>query len=178
MGNVRFYVATSIDGFIADRDGAVDWLQPFDARNYGYDAFSAQVGAVVMGRRTFEYICAMGEWPYGGKRAYVLSSRKMAGLPETVVPVSLGLAAALRFARETTLKDVWIVGGAVTMQSALDAGVVDLIDVFVVPVLLGGGLSLMSELKERHTLACEGAEPFPDGVVRLRYRPHRSTATI
>lgn len=171
MSKVRFYVATSIDGFIADRDGAVDWLQPFDSRDYGYDAFSAEIGAVVMGRRTFEYVCAMGEWPYRGKRAYVLSSRKMVGVPDTVVPVSLGLPAALQSARDATFKDIWIVGGAVTLQSALDAGVVDLMDVFIVPVLLGGGLSLMGEMKHRHTLACDSAEVFPDGVVKLRYRP-------
>jgi dihydrofolate reductase len=126
-----------------------------------------------MGRRTFEYICAMGEWRYRGKQVYVLSSRRMTGLPETVIPVPQGLLAALQFAREGTFKDIWIVGGAVTMQSALEAGVVDLIDIFVVPVLLGGGLSLMSDLKGRHTLLCDGSESYPDGVVRLRYRPQR-----
>ena len=69
MGRVRFYVATSLDGFIADRDGGVDWMAPYDARLYGYDAFVDEIGALVMGRRTYEIIRAVGEWPYVGKRA-------------------------------------------------------------------------------------------------------------
>ena len=73
MARVRFYVATSLDGFIADREGSVDWLAPYDARLYGYDKFLAEVGALVMGRRTYEMISATGEdWPYAGKPVFVL----------------------------------------------------------------------------------------------------------
>ena len=57
MARVRFYVATSLDGFIADREGSVEWLAPYDARLYGYDRFLAEVGALIMGRRTYEMIC-------------------------------------------------------------------------------------------------------------------------
>ncbi len=72
-------------------------------------------------------------------------------------------------ARETTRHDIWIVGGAVSMQSALEDGLVDLIEIFLVPVLLGAGLNLLNDLSRRPTLIFDGIEAFPDGVVKLRY---------
>lgn len=176
MTRVRLYVSTSLDGFIADREGSVDWLEAHDPRKYGYDAFFAEVGAVIMGRRTYEFVRAMGdEWPYAGKRTLVLSSRTLVGVPDSVLPTSRGIAGAIDSARGSTTKDIWIVGGAVAMQSALDGGHVDLIEVFIVPVLLGRGLPLIADLKERQELSFEGIETFQDGVVKLSYAARRAT---
>ena len=173
MGRVRFYVATSLDGFIADREGAVDWLAPYDARLYGYDAFVAEIGALVMGRRTYELVHAVGDWPYSGKRVYVISSHKLDDPPRGVVLASNGVAGALKSARKETTADIWIVGGAFTMQSALEENLVDVIEIFLVPVLLGTGLTLLSDLQSNQTLTFDGIEAFPDGVVKLRYfTPH------
>ncbi|HEY8246891.1 MAG TPA: dihydrofolate reductase family protein [Hyphomicrobium sp.] len=175
MARVRFYVATSLDGFIADREGSVDWLAPYDARLYGYDRFLGEVGALIMGRRTYEMIRAIGEdWPYAGKPVFVLASRSLGDVPPGVVQTTRGIRAALQQARETTRHDIWIVGGAVSMQSALEDGLVDMIEIFLVPVLLGAGLNLLNDLSRRPTLIFDGIEAFPDGVVKLRYLvPHR-----
>jgi len=174
MARVRFYVATSLDGFIADREGSVDWLAPYDARLYGYDSFISEVGALIMGRRTFELISALGEdWPYAGKPVYVLSSSSLEDVPGGVSVSARGIAAALQQARAATRKDIWIVGGAVTMQSALEEDLIDMMEIFLVPVLLGSGLSLLNDLSRRPTLTFDGIETFPDGVVKLRYlAPH------
>lgn len=171
---VRLYIATSIDGFIADRDGSVDWLAPFDARQYGYENFIAGVGALIMGRRTFEAIDALGEgWPYTGKQVFVLSSTSLGDVPRDVAVVPRGITAAHERARRSIEylpdKDIWIVGGAVTAQSALEAGIVDLVEVFLVPVLLGAGLNLLNDLRVRQNLLLHGSETYPDGVVRLQY---------
>jgi dihydrofolate reductase len=170
MARVRFYVATSLDGFIADAQGSVDWLAPYDASLYGYDDYFASVGALIMGRRTFELIRAFGEdWPYKGKPVFVLSSHPLGRAPAGVMTASSGIRDALMQARQATPKDIWIVGGAVTMQSALEEGVVDLMELFLVPVLLGTGLTLLNDLRFRQPLLFEGIEAFPDGVVKLRY---------
>jgi dihydrofolate reductase len=170
MARVRFYVATSLDGFIADGDGSVDWLAPYDARLYGYDRFLQEVGALVMGRRTFELINAIDEdWPYRGKPVIVLSSHELGRAPVGVSASTRGLWSALNEARQATAKDIWVVGGAVTMQSALEEGVVDLMEIFLVPVLLGTGVTLLNDLRLRQTLIFDGVEHFPDGVVKLRY---------
>jgi dihydrofolate reductase len=171
MARVRFYVATSLDGFIADREGSVDWLAPYDARLYGYDKFVGEVGALIMGRRTYDLILAIGEeWPYGRKPVYVLTSTSRGdNIPQGVLPTTRGIRAALQQAREMTRHDIWIVGGAVTMQSALEEGLVDMVEIFLVPVLLGAGLNLLNDLARRPTLTFDGIEAFPDGVVKLRY---------
>jgi len=177
MARVRFYVATSLDGFIADAEGSADWMAHYDARLYGYEDFLAQVGAVVMGRRTFELITAVGEdWPYRGKPVFVLSSQSLGRVPPGVTGASRGLLAALHSARATTPKDIWIVGGAVTMQSALEENLVDLMELFLVPVLLGRGLTLLNDLANRPTLVVDGMESFPDGVVKLRYQVRKDGA--
>jgi len=170
MARVRLYVATSLDGFIADGDGSVDWMAPYDARLYGYDKFLGEIGALVMGRRTFEMINATGEeWPYLGRTVFVLSSETLSDLPRGVATVGAGILSALKRARETTQKDVWVMGGAVTLQSALEEGLVDLVELFLVPVLLGSGLTLLNDLRRRQSLLFDGIEAFPDGVVKLRY---------
>jgi dihydrofolate reductase len=170
MARIRFYVATSLDGFIADGDGGVDWMAPYDARLYGYDRFLSEVGAVVMGRRTFEMINATGEdWPYAGLTAFVLSSEPLSGAPRGVVASGIGMLGTLQRARETTQKDIWVMGGATTLQSALEEGLVDLVEIFLVPVLLGSGLTLLNDLRRRQSLLFDGIEAFPDGVVKLRY---------
>ena len=107
MARVRFYVATSLDGFIADREGSVEWLAPYDARLYGYDKFVAEVGALIMGRRTYEMIRAIGEdWPYAGKPVFVLASRSLGDVPPGVVHDDArhqgGAAAGARARRATT----------------------------------------------------------------------------
>jgi len=169
MARVRFYVATSLDGFIADSGGSVDWLAPYDARLYGYGSFLDEVGALIMGRRTFELINAVGEWPYRGKPVFVLSSHALGRTPVGVSTATRGLWDGLQQARQITHRDIWIVGGAVTMQSALEEGVVDLMELFLVPVCVGAGVGLLNDLRACQTLVFDGVEAFPDGVVKLRY---------
>lgn len=167
---VRLYVATSIDGFIADAEGGVDWLEPYQPASYGYREFMQEVGAVVIGRRTFEQIATFGDrWPYAEKRTIIVASQSLRALPPNGTAVSGGIAAAVKAAREQSSRDVWVVGGAVTMRSAIDAGLVDLIDIFIVPVLLGRGIPLLGSLHVPRTLDLDGITTFQDGVVKLRY---------
>jgi len=171
MACTRIYVATSADGFIADADGSVEWLASFDPLAYGYESFSAQVGSVILGRRTYEFTQAFGDWPYGDKQAFILTSQELWDLPDNAVFVRTGIEGALKAARNATNKDVWIVGGAATMQAALELGEVDSIELFVVPILLGSGLPLLSQLDQTISMALEGIETYQDGVVKLAYRP-------
>lgn len=174
MGLVRIYVATSADGFIADRDGGVDWLDGHDRRRYGYDAFWESVGAVVMGRRTFEHVQMFADaWPYAGRRTFVLSSRPgfSAGSATGVTITKAPIAEVVRAAEAAGRGDVWIVGGAVTMRSALEQDLVDLIDIFYVPVLLGDGIPLIGAMRQRLALQLETMRSYPDGVFSASYRP-------
>jgi dihydrofolate reductase len=168
---IRFYVAVSLDGFIADSEGSVDWLEPYPAERYGFAAFASEVAAVVIGRRTYEHAALGDVWPYAGTPTFVVASRALKDLPAGCTLVRNGVPAALAAARAAAegKGDVWVVGGAVTMRTCLDAGEVDVVDLFKVPVLLGSGLSLLGSLRERRTLEFDSFEIFKDGVVKLHY---------
>lgn len=169
-GRVRLYLATSLDGFIADADGDVGWLGSYDPRSYGYDAFLAGVGAIILGRRTYEHICTFGEeWPYAGKNTIILTSRPPQRMPRDATHAA-SLALALGQARKIAAgRDVWIAGGAQTMRSAIEGRVVDCIDVFVTPVLLGRGLSMLAGLGSHAPVEMVSIQTYPDGVVQLSY---------
>jgi hypothetical protein len=72
---VSVFVGTSVDGFIARRNGDFDFLLQGGGEPHGYNEFIASVDAIVMGRNTFEKVLTLGAWPYGDKRVVVLSSR-------------------------------------------------------------------------------------------------------
>ena len=114
-------------------------------------------------------IQAFGEWPYSEQYALILSSQPPWPVPATAVIIPNGIRAAVQASRERTYKDVWIVGGAVTMQSALEAGLVDIVEICVAPYLIGSGLSLLNSLNELQKLEFDGIHAFSDGVVKLRY---------
>ncbi len=169
MTRVRFYSATSLDGFIADSDGDSDWLEPYKSSVFQSTGFLDEIGAVVMGRRTFEVLRAFDDWPYESKRCFVLTSQAPWDMPANCVFVRDGIHAAVNAAVEATSKDVWVVGGAMTMQSALEARLVDSIEVCLAPVMLGSGLSILGGLAERQTFDFDGISTFPEDVIKLRY---------
>jgi dihydrofolate reductase len=174
MGKVRLYAATSLDGFVADTEGDTAWLVPFQDRLFTETGFMSEIGAVILGRRTFDFMQAFADWPYAGKRAYVVTSNAPWNLPDGAVFVrSGGIAAAVQAAREETGKDIWIVGGAMTMQSAIDGGLVDIVEICIVPVMLGRGLSMLNALGGAQRLDFDGMVVFGDDIVKLRYTTRR-----
>lgn len=169
MTRVRIYAASSIDGFIADSEGDTEWLEAFKDSVFQASGFLDEIGAVVLGRRTLELLRAFGDWPYEGKRCFVLASEAMWNLPEGCVFVRSGIAAAVQAARESTSKDVWVAGGATTMQSAIEADLVDTIEICIAPVMVGSGINLLNGLSQRLPLHFDGITTFPQDIIKLRY---------
>ena len=174
MRKIVAYVASSVDGFIAGPGDAMDWLPEFDADATGYNEFFAGVGAIAMGRRTYEWIGAnTSTWPYGDVPSYVLSASLVPGRAEhvTVTPGPvLDLAATLRDGEGIA----WLMGGGGLFASFAAADLIDLWIVTVIPVMLGDGVPLLPARGEAH-LQLELAETctLPGGVVQVQYRPRR-----
>lgn len=165
-----YYAAVSLDGFIAMADGSVAWLDPFNAPELGYEEFLSKVGAVVLGRTTYEQSLGFGPWAYPGRRGLVVTSRPLSAQPEGVVTVSVAeLPAALSRLRDAITGDVWIVGGGRTARACLDADLIDEIELFVVPRLLGEGIPLFEPHGQRRSLHLLETHAFPSGVVWLRH---------
>lgn len=169
---VVLYVAASVDGYLARRDGAIDWLpQPNPGGDdYGYEAFLETVDTLVMGRRTYDQVLAISDWPYGDKRTHVFSATRRAGGPAGVEFVDCDIAA---FVRELKAGPgagaIWLVGGAEIIAACLGGGVVDELVLTVVPVLLGEGIPLFSKRAWATGLRHRRTRVFPDGLVQHTY---------
>ncbi len=174
MGQVRVFIASSIDGFIAGDDNDLSWLPPPgpDGDDHGYSAFMAGVGALLMGRRTFDVVAAFdGPWPFGDMPVLVATSSPLpASTAPGVVAVTGDVRAMVDAARHAAGdRDVYLDGGAL-IRTALDAGLIDDVIVTLVPRVLGRGVPLFAGVERRHTFDLVSATPR-HGLVQLRYRP-------
>jgi dihydrofolate reductase len=168
---VSVFVGTSVDGFIARPDGALDFLPPGGGEPHGYDEFIATVDTIVVGRKTYETVLGFEAWPYGKKRVVVLSSQpldltvvkdgvveQMGGSPEEVVAK---LAA-------TGARHAYVDGG-ITIQRFLRAGLVTRLVVTRVPVLIGQGIPLFGSLPGDVKLRHVATRSYASGLVQSEY---------
>lgn len=168
MRRVRYSVAASLDGFIAGTAGEYDWIPEEPAIDF--QAFLRQIDTIVMGRKSFETVMA------GGGLGF-LADVPVFVLSRTLDPAKVSGATVIRddasgFVRELKKgegRDIWLFGGGALFGSLLDGGVVDLVEVAIVPVLLGEGVPLLP-LPRRTVLALERTEAFPSGMILNRYR--------
>jgi len=171
MRQIVAYVASSVDGYIAGPGDDMGWLPDFHGDATGYHEFFRDVGAIVMGRRTYQWIREHGAWPYGDIPCDVLSTSLPAGPVDhaTVTPGPVtDLAVSLRQGEGTA----WLMGGGGLFTAFASAALIDLWIVTVIPVMLGGGVPLFPSRGEAYQLL-ELAESrtLPGGSVQLRYRP-------
>ena len=171
MAKVILYVASSVDGYIAGPKGEVEWL--FHDQDYGYAAFIADVGAVLMGRITYEEVLRLGDYPFSDMESYVFS-RTRAGEQDANVRFLAGdipnLVAELK---EGLDKNIWLVGGGQLTREFLRH---DLIDEFVLsvhPTILGEGIPLFPPPTPMRGLTFIGCQAFDSGLVQLTYRRGR-----
>ena len=171
MPNITYYVAISLDGYIADADGGVGWLPQGDTADYGYAEFYAGVDALMMGRRTYDQVLDFGEWPYAGKPTYVFTSNPPDDNPHGVEFVDACPPDFVRTVAPRCSGAVWLVGGGSLAEQFRSAGLIDEYLIFVIPVILGRGIPLFGGGSPPTSLRLETTEIYDDGVVMLRYRP-------
>jgi dihydrofolate reductase len=162
------FVGASLDGFIARKDGALDWLKPFEGVDHGYAPFFEGIDTLLVGRGTWDTVAAFPEWPYPGKRVAVLTHRPLRAAHGELVLAGAPAEVAARLESEGARR-VYLDGGA-TISGFLAAGLVDELTVSVLPVVLGDGLRLFVPPLPERALALQSSQAYPDGVVQLRYR--------
>ncbi len=170
-GLVRVFIAMSLDGFIAGPDDDLSWLpDPRPGEDFGYEAFMARTGAILMGRSTYEVAAGFeGPWPYGDTPVLVATRRELdAPAAPTVEAVSGTPQQLVGLAHERAVgRDIYLDGGDLVRQ-VLDAGLVDELTITVIPVILGAGSPLFTGAARR-TLRLESTRLFEGGIVQLRY---------
>lgn len=170
----RVFIATSIDGYIADKDGGLDWLNAIpnpEGIDMGYGEFTSQIDALVMGRTTFETVCSFGiDWPYQIP-VFVLSTT-LSELPaeyEGKVELVKGrLSEVLATIHKKGFTQLYIDGGKV-IQSFLKEDLIDDMIITTIPTLLGGGTSLFGELADSLDFECVESKVFLEAVVQNHF---------
>jgi dihydrofolate reductase len=165
------FIATSLDGFIARPDGALDWL-PTDPEAHGYDEFMAGIDAIVIGRKTYETVLAFDAWPYGKKQLVVLSARPSELTPPpdgAVCHIMTGTPQeVMAWLATRGLKHAYIDGG-ITVTRFLEAGLIQRLIITRIPVLLGSGIPLFGPVTRDIRLEHIGTRSYPSGLVQSEY---------
>lgn len=173
------YIATSLDGFIARKDGSLDWLtgsvdseaESESQEDFGFGEFMNSVDVLVMGRNTYQLVVRSGQWPYGDKRVIVLSN-SLAKLDEkTPKTVELRAAPPQELYREletSGARQLYVDGGK-TIQGFLAAGLINELILTRIPVLLGTGIPLFGPLERDIQLRHIETHAFDNSFVQSKY---------
>ncbi|WP_223690752.1 dihydrofolate reductase family protein [Leifsonia poae] len=176
MAITQYYVASSIDGFIADSSDRIDWLLAFGFEEFSthYDAFLAGIGAIIMGAATYDFLLADAgtAWPYPGIPTWVVTHRTLPVIDGADITFFSGdlaqLDGELRDAAGD--RDVWVVGGGSIAAQLAAAGLLDELHVTIMPVLVGSGKPLLPVTEVTKPLRLMRSTPFPSGAVEHVYR--------
>jgi dihydrofolate reductase len=185
---VTIHMAASLDGFIARKDGRVDWLETSDEFADGetldpayVEAFLKTIDCYVMGSRTYETALnfeAKGfGWSYGDKPTFVLTSRNLSRTRDTVKFYSGDLAQFVNGQLRPAFRTIWFVGGGVVSGECLRLGLADEVRYSILPVLIGEGIPFFEKLDRDILLHLAEVKAYKSGMVGLCYavRGHRGT---
>jgi dihydrofolate reductase len=173
-------MAASLDGFIARKDGRVDWLETADDFADGdamepalVESFLKTIDCYVMGSRTYETALGFDAqglgWPYGDKPTFVLTTRELPRVRETVELYSGDLAQLVNGRLRREFRTIWFVGGGVVSAECLRLGLADEVRYSVVPILIGDGIRFFEKLDEDIALHLTEVKAYRNGMVELCY---------
>jgi dihydrofolate reductase len=177
---VTIHMAASLDGFIARRDGSVDWLETSDKFENGdtmapefVEEFLKTIDCYVMGSRTYETALAFEArgfgWSYGDKPTFVLTSRELPRTRNTVEFYSGDLARLVNERLKPAFPSIWFVGGGAVSGECLRLGLADEVRYSIMPILIGDGISFFEGLDKDIALHLVEVKAYKSGMVALCY---------
>jgi dihydrofolate reductase len=178
--HVTIHMVASLDGFIARRDGSVDWLETADEFAGGetmdpglVEAFLKTIDCYVMGSRTYETALnfeAKGfGWSYGDKPTFVLTHRELPRIRNTVEFYSGDLTQFVNGRLRPTFRSIWFVGGGVVSGECLRLALADEVRYSILPILIGDGIPFFERLDRDVALHLTEVKAYENGIVELRY---------
>ena len=177
---VTIHMVASLDGFIARRDGSVDWLETSDEFADGdtmepefVEAFLKTIDCYVMGSRTYETALRFESrglgWAYGEKPTFVLTSRELPRVRDSVEFYSGDLAQLVNGRLRSTFRSIWFVGGGTLSAECLRLGLADEVLYSIMPVLIGDGIQFFEKLDRDVALHLSEVKAYKTGMVELCY---------
>ena len=181
---VTIHMAASLDGFIARKDGRVDWMETSDEFAGGetmdpefVEAFLKTIDCYIMGSRTYESALnfeAKGlGWAYGDKPTFVLTHRELPRTRETVEFYAGDLAGFVNERLRSAFRSIWFVGGGILSAECLRLGLADEVRYSILPVLIGEGIQFFERLDRDVALHLAEVKAYQSGTVGLRYEVRR-----
>jgi dihydrofolate reductase len=182
--HVTIHMAASLDGFIARKDGSVDWLETSDEFVGGdtldpgfVETFLKAIDCYVMGSRTYETALSFEAkglgWSYGDKPTFVLTSRELSRNRDSIEFYSGDLAQFLNVRLRSTFRSIWFVGGSVVSAECLRLGLADEVRYSILPILIGDGIPFFAKLDRDIALHLAEVKAYKSGMVELRYEVRR-----
>src|SRR6476469_1153620 len=184
MGNtdsrVTIHMVASLDGFIARKDGRVDWMETSDDFAEGetmdpefIKAFLKTIDCYVMGSRTYETALSFEAkgfgWSYGDKPTFVLTHRELRRSRDSVEFYSGDLAELVNERLRPTFRSIWFVGGGAVSGECLGLGLADEVRYSILPILIGEGIPFFEKLDRDVALHLAEVKAYKSGTVALRY---------
>ncbi len=168
-------MVSSLDGFIAKKDGSVSWMHSKDTYEKGVELtkeyvveFLASIDCYVMGSKTYERALELG-WPYGDVPVFVLTKRNLKSDKESVQFIAGELNEIMTKQLRTRFQNIWMVGGAMLTKEFLRLGLADELNITIIPILLGDGTLFFDYLGKEIPLHLKDVTAFKDGMVELVY---------
>ena len=173
-------MAASLDGFIARKDGSVDWLETADEFAGGetmdpefVEAFLTTIDCYVMGSRTYETALrfeAQGlGWAYGNKPTFVLTHRELPRTRDSIEFYADDLAQLVNERLRPRFRSIWFVGGGVVSGECLRLGLAEEVRYSILPILVGDGIRFFEKLDRDIPLHLTEVKAYKSGTVALRY---------
>lgn len=167
MRRIRYVVAMSLDGYIAGPNGEADWI--ISDPEIDFAALFAEFDTFLIGRKTFDAMGSAGIGMMAGMKIFVFSRTLRQSDHPQVTIVADSSAKMLKSLKAEAGKDIWLFGGGSLFRSLLDEGLVDTVEVGVVPVLLGEGIPLLPPPGKQSKLKLTGHKVYKTGTVSLQY---------
>lgn len=183
MPKIILYIAVSLDGFIADKNDSVDWLDVYGDGDYGFAAFIKNIGSIIIGKRSYD-IGVKQDWykgdTYGNNPIVVVSET----VPEEVSDqaefyfVSNIKEAYEKAAELANGKDIYLFGGASLVQQFLNSSLLDEMYIHIAPILLGSGIRLFDNLRDQRILLERlDAQTYEHGLTTIHYKVLKDRGT-
>ncbi len=170
---IRYHVACSLDGYIADEKGGADWI--VDEPTIDFPALFAEFDTFLMGRKTYDLVLSQPGFEFGGSEVVVVSRTLQPQDHPGVTIIADDLEARVRELRDRPGKDIWLFGGGELFRSLLDLNLVDTVEPAIVPVLVGGGVPFLPSPAVRKKLTLADHRVYPSGILWLQYTVQSET---
>ena len=173
MLEIVYYVATSLDGYIATADGGVDWLSKFHVagEDHGAGKLQAEVDALLLGSGTYEFALKLGHWPSGDKPSWVFTKRSLRILHPSITLTADSPTEVVENLAGRGLHKAWLMGGGKLAASFHADGLISKYIISVFPVILGSGIPFLAPHSAPHErIAFVSATPFKSGIIQLTYK--------